>query len=102
MNTIELPLTYATAGVVGLGGLALLMGAALASLAELLALLPRRRGWAGYAVRPPGSDLGRSGAPRPRAGALVATVLAWQDGTDAYTRQPDSGEVRVERDARES
>jgi hypothetical protein len=61
---IELPLTFATAGLVGLGGLALLMGAALSSVAELLVLLRERRDWAGGG-------------------------LAWQDGSDARSRRSE-------------
>jgi hypothetical protein len=92
MNTIEFPLTFATAGVVGMGGLALLMGAALSSLAELLALLPGRGSWAGSGGRSSASHVGRSGRPRPHAGALVATVLGWKEGNDALIQPPESRE----------
>lgn len=92
MDTIEFPLTLATAGVMGLGGLALLMGAALSSLAELLALLPGRGSWAGSGGRSPASHIGRSGLHRPRAGALVATVLGWKDGSDALIQPSESRE----------
>jgi hypothetical protein len=69
VNMIELPLTLATAGVVGLGGLALLMGAALSSVAELLALFRERNDWAGG-------------------------ELAWQDRCDARSRRSEGAEVR--------
>ena len=93
VNAIEFPLTFATAGLVGLGGLALLMGAVLSSVAELLALLRARRGWAGGDGRGPGIPVARSGLPRPRAGALVATVLAWHEGSETNPDRSD-GEVR--------
>jgi hypothetical protein len=85
MNAIELPLTFATAGLIGLGGLALVMGAAFSSLAELLALLPRRSAWVGSGARPPSAHLLRSGVHRPYKSVLVAAALAWQDDLDAFT-----------------
>lgn len=57
MDTIELPLMFVTAGLVGLGGLAIMMGAAFCSLAELLALLPGRG-------EPDVSEAKRQGRPR--------------------------------------
>jgi hypothetical protein len=92
MSTIEFPLAFATAGVVGLGGLALLMGAALSSLAELLALLPGRGCWAGGGGKPPARHAGRSGLRRLQAGALVATVLGWKEGSDALIQPSESRE----------
>ena len=94
VNTIELSLAFVTAGLLGLGGLALVMGAALASLAELLALLPRRSGWAGGSGRPPRAHILASGVRRPAASALVAALLGGPADPCAPTHQPDASEVR--------
>jgi hypothetical protein len=88
VNTIEVPLTFVTAGLVGLGGLALLMGAALSSLAELLALMPGRGGWVGSGAGLKGRGM-RLSPPRPRAGALAAIVLPGQDGCEALIQHRD-------------
>src|SRR5262245_35340319 len=101
MNTIELPLTFATAGILGLGGLALLMGAVVSSLAELLALLRRRGGWVGNEARPPGGHVVRWGMRRPRPRPLVETALAWQDGSDESPEQAGDGEGAVALSERE-
>jgi hypothetical protein len=67
MNTIEIPWTLATAGLVGLGGLAFLIGAVLSSVAELLALLRAHRDWAGSDARSSQSPVMRPGLRRPRS-----------------------------------
>ena len=87
MNTIEIPLSFATAGLVGLGGLAFLMGAVLLLVAELLAVLRERRNWASSGARAPGSLAGRPGVHRSQAGTLVTTVLARENGSDAGTER---------------
>ena len=72
---MEFPLTFATAGLVGLGGLALVMGTALSSLAELLALMPGRTGWIGGELKSKGHPIlkgGTMGSPRTRAGEAAA------------------------------
>ena len=55
MSIPVLSLALVMAGLMGLGGLALMMGTALSSLAELLALLLRTDGWIGScpAIRGP-------------------------------------------------
>ena len=87
MNTIEIPLSFATVGLVGLGGLAFLMGAVLSLVAELLAVLREHRNWASSGVRAPGSLVARPGAHRSQAGTLVTTVPARVDGSDASTER---------------
>ena len=87
MNTIEIPLSFATAGLVGLGGLAFLMGAVLSLVAELLAVLRERRNWTSSGPRAPGRLVGRPGVHRSQAGTLVSTVLAWENGSDTSTER---------------
>jgi hypothetical protein len=94
VNTIELPLAFVTAGLLGLGGLALVMGAALSSLAELLALLPRHGGWAGGSARAPRAHVLASEVRRPSASALVAALLGGQTDPGAPTHRSDVSEVR--------
>jgi hypothetical protein len=90
MDTIELPLIFATAGLVGLSGLAALMGAAFCSLAELLALLPARDG---CGAKRHGRPLLRPRArPAPFAGTMMAAVVR-EDGADPSTRASRDGEV---------
>ena len=89
MNTIEIPWTLATAGLVGLGGLAFLMGAVLSAVAELLALLRAHRDWAGSDARSSGSPAMRPGLRRPQAGHVVTTVLAWPAGSDAIAQRSE-------------
>ena len=87
MNTIEIPLSFATAGLVGLGGLAFLMGAVLSLVAELLAVLRERRNWASSGPRAPGSLVGRPGVHRSQAGTLVTAVLARENDSDTSTER---------------
>jgi hypothetical protein len=89
MNTVELPLTFATAGLVGLGGLAFLMGAVLSLVAELLAVLRGHRNWARGNAKSSGRSVVRHTLPGPRAASLVTTVLAWQNGSGADAQHPD-------------
>ena len=84
---MEFPLTFATAGLVGLGGLALVMGTALSSLAELLTLLPGRGGWAGADPRSQGHQVLRGGTRRPHGGTLMAAAVAGEGATDAVTHR---------------
>jgi hypothetical protein len=74
MDTIELPLVFATVGLVGLGGLAVLMGTAFCSLAELVTLVARRGGLDGGETHGHGR---RPSRPEP------ASSLAWKGGAPA-------------------
>jgi hypothetical protein len=86
MDRIELPLVFATVGLVGLSGLAVLMGAAFCSLAELLALLPARGVSHGREAKRHGRPLLRTRArAAPFARAMVAAVVC-EDGADPFTR----------------
>jgi hypothetical protein len=94
MDRIELPLVFATVGLVGLSGLAALMGAAFCSLAELLALIPARGGSDGREAKRHGRPVLRPGArAAPFARAMVAAVIC-EDGADPFTRDSRGGEVR--------
>jgi hypothetical protein len=73
---MELSLTFATAGLIALGGLALVMGAAVSSLAELLALLPRRGGWAGSEMSSRGYPCCHPVCVGPMAGVTMAASPA--------------------------
>jgi hypothetical protein len=92
VNSIEIPLTFATAGLVGLGGLAFLMGAALSLVAELLAMLRRHRNWVRSNPRSPGRPVVRSGPGlhRSQADPAVTAVLAsWQDDSDPCSQRSE-------------
>jgi hypothetical protein len=94
VNTIELPLAFVTAGLIGLSGLAFVMGAALSSLAELLALLRKRGGWIGSGARPREAHFLESGARPPSASALVAALLGGEADPDASTHPSEVREAR--------
>ena len=87
----EFSFTLVIAGLIGLSGLALVMGTALSSLAELLALLVRPDG----SARPPGARVLPLGIGRPYGRALLHAVLAWHDGTGGFTHRSDGKEVQA-------
>ena len=71
MDMIELPLIVAAGGLVGVGALALTMGAALSSLAELSAILPAR-GWSD------GGEVGRGDATPRRGKSTRRRWAGWR------------------------
>jgi hypothetical protein len=78
---MEFPLTFVTAGLVGLGGLGLVMGTALSSLAELLALMPGRSGWIGGDLKSNRHPILKGGTMgSPRAGEGGADAPRHSDG----------------------
>jgi hypothetical protein len=85
VNVIEFPFILATAGLAGVSGLALLMGTALSSLAELLTLLPGRASWLGHGARLRGHDIQGPGARRRQTGALLTAILSGEDGANRLT-----------------
>jgi hypothetical protein len=89
-------LALVMAGLTGLGGLALVMGTALSSVAELLALLLRTDGWVGSCGSPLGTDVRPSGIRRPYDRALFRAVAAWQDENGGFTHRSDGREMRAE------
>jgi hypothetical protein len=98
VSTFEIPLTFAAAGLVGLGGLAFLMGAVLSLVAELLAVLRGHRNWVRSDGKTPGRAAVRPGLRQPHSGDLVTTVLAWQNRSDVEAQRSD-GELRGPRAA---
>jgi hypothetical protein len=79
VNTISL--TFATAWLLSLGGLAVLMSAVLVSVAELL-VLGGPRSWGTRDVRSPELQVVRPGVGRYPARALVARVIAQENRLD--------------------
>ena len=93
MNVAGLSFALLITGLIGLGGLALVMGTALSSLAELLALLRTDR-WVG-SRGPLGGNVLPSGTRRPHDRALFRAVAAGQDNDGGFTDRSDGRAMRA-------